>query len=138
MSATHTGIDLLIIDVLENLLVPVNSSSAIPDWNRWSEDYFKVLFTLRFFIKVYACPGSQFSITDSKTWLDLGFSLEGYGLLQNFTDKKNQLMCDQVPCGGAREKHSSFIQIIIESLTKEGDIVMDWQAGIGVPPSIFL
>ena len=94
--------------------------------------------TLHFFIKVYACPGSRFSITDSKTWLDLGFSLERDGLLLNFTDEKNQLMHDQVPWRGAREKHSSFMQIIIESLINEGDIVMDWQAGIGVPPSIFL
>ena len=45
MSATHTGIDLLIVDVPEKLLVLVVSSFAIPDWNRRSEDYFKVLFT---------------------------------------------------------------------------------------------
>ena len=45
ISTTHTGIDLLIADVLENLLVPVVSSSAIPDWNRRLEDYFEVLFT---------------------------------------------------------------------------------------------
>ena len=87
--------------------------------------YMPSLQTLRFFIKVYARPGSWFSVTDSKTWLDLGFSLERDGLLQNFTDEKNQLMCDQVPWRGAHEKHSSFMQIIIESLTREGDIVMD-------------
>ena len=45
MSTTHTGIDLLIADVPEDLPVPVVSSSAIPDWNRRSKDYFKVLFT---------------------------------------------------------------------------------------------
>ena len=100
--------------------------------------YMPSLQTLRFFIKVYAHPGSRFSITDSKTWLDLGFSFERDSLLQNFMDEKNQLMRDQVPWRGAHEKQSSFMQIIIESLTKEGDIVMDWQAGIGVLPSIFL
>ena len=100
--------------------------------------YIPSLQTLRFFIKVYARPGSRFSVSDSKTWLDLGFSLERDGLLQNFTDKKNQLMRDQVPWRRACEKLSSFMQIIIESLTNEGDIVMDWQAGTGVPPSIFL
>ena len=90
--------------------------------------YVPCLQTLQFFIKLYARPGSWFSVTDSKTWLDLGFSLERNGLLQNFTDEKNQLMRDQVPWRGAHEKLSSFMQIIIESLTKEGDIVMDWQA----------
>ena len=45
MFATHIGIDLLIADVLENLPVLVVPSSAIPDWNRRSEDYFEVLFT---------------------------------------------------------------------------------------------
>ena len=96
------------------------------------------LQTLRFFIKVYTCSGSWFCVINSKTWLDLEFSLERDGLLQNFTDEKNQLKGDQVPWRGAREKHSNFMQIIIESLTTEGDIVMDWQAGTGVPPSIFL
>ena len=91
-----------------------------------------------FFIKVYARPGSRFSVTNSKTWLDLGFSLERDGLLQNFMDEKNQLMRDQVQWRGAREKLSSFIQIIIESLTRKGDIDIDWQASTGVPPSIFL
>ena len=100
--------------------------------------YMPSLQTLRSFIKVYAHLGSRFSITDSKTWLDLGFLLERDGLLQNFTDEKNQLIRDQVPWRGARKKHSSFMQIIIEFLTKEGDIVMDWQAGTSVHPSIFL
>ena len=100
--------------------------------------YMPSLQTLHFFIKVYTHPGSRFSVTDSKTLLDLGFLLEKDGLLQNFTDKKNQLIRDQVPLRGTREKHSSFMQIIIESLTREGDIVMDWQVGTCVPPSIFL
>ena len=100
--------------------------------------YMPSLQTLRFFIKIYTCLGSRFSVIDSKIWLDLGFLLERDGLLQNFTNEKNQLMHDQVLWRGAREKHSSIMQIIIESFTKEGDIVMDWQAGTGVPPSIFL
>ena len=96
------------------------------------------LQTLHIFIKDYTRLGSWFAVTNSKTWIDLGFLLERDGLLQNFIDEKNQLMRDQVPWRGAREKHSSFMQIIIESLTKEGDIVMDWLCGTSVPPSIFL
>ena len=100
--------------------------------------YMPSLQTLHFFINFYTRLSSRFSVIDSKTWLELGFSLERDSLLQNFTDEKNQLMHNQVSWRGAREKHSSFMQIIIESLTREGDIVMDWQASIGIPPSIFL
>ena len=71
--------------------------------------YVPSLQTLLFFIKVYARPGSRFSVTDSKTCLDLRFLLERYDLLQNFTDEKNQLMRDQVPWRRAYEKHSSFM-----------------------------
>ena len=45
MSATHTGIDLLIVDIPKSLSVLVVSSSAILDWNRRLKDYFEVLFT---------------------------------------------------------------------------------------------
>ena len=45
MSATHTGINLLIVNILENLPVLVVSSSAVSDRNRQLEDYFEVFFT---------------------------------------------------------------------------------------------
>lgn len=37
---------------------------------------------------------------------------------------KCQLMNDTIPWRGAREKHPKFMQILIQSLTKEGDIVV--------------
>lgn len=40
-------------------------------------------------------------------------------------------MNDTIPWRGAREKHPKFMQILIESLTKEGDIVLDWQTNTG-------
>lgn len=40
-------------------------------------------------------------------------------------------MNDTVPWRGAREKHPKFFQILIESLTKEEDIVLDWQTNTG-------
>ena len=36
---------------------------------------------------------------------------------------------------GPREKHQSFFQLLIEAFTKEGDIVLDWQASIGITRS---
>ena len=40
-------------------------------------------------------------------------------------------MRGDAPWRGPWEKHQSFHQMLIEAFTKEGDIVMDWQASIG-------
>ena len=40
----HTGINLLIVDVLENLLVPGISNSTVFTWNMRLENYFELLF----------------------------------------------------------------------------------------------
>ena len=36
-----------------------------------------------------------------------------------------------IPWRGAREKDPLFMQVLIESLTKPGDIVLDWKASTG-------
>ena len=62
---------------------------------------------------------------------DLGFYLSKLDLIQNFTDEADQLIRGDAPWRGPREKHQSFYQMLIETFTKEVDIVMDWQANTG-------
>jgi hypothetical protein len=45
MTANHSGINLIIADVLENLLVPLVSNSMVPEWNKRLEGYFEYLFS---------------------------------------------------------------------------------------------
>ena len=55
----------------------------------------------------------------------------GTVLIQNFTDEADQMMRGNVPWRGPREKHQSFYQMLIEAFSREGDIIMDWQARTG-------
>ena len=80
---------------------------------------------------MYARPGAIFSVKESKRFQDLGFYLSRHGLIQNFIDEADQLMKGDAPWLGPRENHQSFYQMLIEAFTKEGDIVMDWQASTG-------
>ena len=80
---------------------------------------------------MYARPGAIITIKESKRFEDLGFYLSRHGLIQNFTDEADQMMRGNAPWHGPRKKHQSFYQMLIEAFTKEGDIVMDWQASIG-------
>ena len=41
------------------------------------------------------------------------------------------MMRSNAPWRGPQEKHQSFYQMLIEAFTKEGDIVMSWQASRG-------
>ena len=98
--------------------------------------YTPSLHTLHFFIKVYARLGSWFSVTNSKTWLDLGFSLERNGLLQNFTEEKYQLMRDQVPWRGAvRSTPASCRSLLSPLLVRE---ILSWTGNLAqVSPLLF-
>jgi hypothetical protein len=76
--------------------------------------------------------GSTFSVYEAKDYSKLGFSLEKDFLLHNFTDEESQLIKDgKVPWKGAREKSMEFLSIVIQTLTRKHDIVMDWQCGTG-------
>lgn len=76
--------------------------------------------------------GSRFSVRESKKWVDMGFSIKKDGMLSNFTDDTNQLMNGDKPWRGAREKNDHFLSIIFDTITQEGDIVMDWHASTGI------
>ena len=80
---------------------------------------------------MYARPGATIIVKESKRFQDLGFYLLRHGLIQNFTDEADQMMKGNVPWHGPREKHQSFYQMLIEAFSREGDIIMDWQASIG-------
>ena len=74
--------------------------------------------------------GSTLSVYEGEDYLKLGFSLEKDSFLHNFTDEESQLMKDgKVPWRGAREKSMEFLSIVIQTLTRKHDIVMDWQCG---------
>ena len=75
--------------------------------------------------------GAIITVKESKRFQDLGFYLSRHGLIQNFTDEADQMMRGNVPWLRPREKHQSFYQMLIEAFTREGDIVMDWQASTG-------
>lgn len=49
----------------------------------------------------------------------------------NFTSEESQLMNGLVPWRGPREKDLSFMQGLIEVLTRPGDIILDWFASTG-------
>ena len=84
-----------------------------------------------FFVKVYARPDAIFLVKESKRFQDLGFYFLRHGLIQNFTDEADQLMRGEAPWHEPQEKHQSFYQMLTKAFTKEGDIIMDWQASIG-------
>lgn len=74
--------------------------------------------------------GSTLSVYEAEDYSKLGFSLEKDSLLHNFTDEESQLMKDgKVPWRGAREKSMEFLSIVIQTLTRKHDIVMDLQCG---------
>ena len=62
----------------------------------------------------------------------MGFCLEEDGLLHNFTTVDTQSMNGIVPWRGPREKDPAFMQILIEALSKPGDIIMDCTASTGM------
>jgi hypothetical protein len=78
------------------------------------------------------------SVYEAEDYSKLGFSLEKDSLLHNFTDEESQVMKDgKVSWRGAREKNMEFLSIVIQTLTRKHDIVMDWHvAQVSLCPSI--
>ena len=83
-------------------------------------------------MKLFTPPGSTLQVKESPLGKRSGSFLLEDDWLCNFTTEKNQLMRpDGVPWRGAREKDPRFMQIWIESLTSEGDVVVDFSASTG-------
>ena len=76
--------------------------------------------------------GTSLTVYEATEFSKLGFSLEKDSLLHNFTDEDTQLLKDGIVAWrGAREKHKEFLSIIIHTLTRRHDIVLDWHAATG-------
>jgi hypothetical protein len=58
------------------------------------------------------------------------------GILHNFALEKNQLKNGDKPWKGGREKDPSFVQNFIISFNKPGDVVLDYNASIGMSPHL--
>ena len=87
---------------------------------------------MRFWIRVYVRSGSNFSFQTKKSQLIHGvLNITESDAIFNFTDVESQLMNGELPWRGPREKAPEMMQGIIEELSKPGDIVLDWNAGIG-------
>ena len=84
-----------------------------------------------FDIKVYVREGAKFFCRQPAHWKELDCLPDENVLVQNYVDKDNQSMHGAMPWRGAREKHSEFLQNLIEYLTDENDVVFDWSASTG-------
>lgn len=90
--------------------------------------------TNRFCIKLYVRGGpivSRFSFRESSDLSGGVTRVEKCDCILNFTSEESQLMNGLVPWRGPREKDLSFMQGLIEVLTKPGDIILDWFASTG-------
>lgn len=74
---------------------------------------------------------SLFSIKENRELSDVGVDVEATDTFFNFTTTKSQLMHGTVPWRGPREKDPIFVQVLLQSFTKPGDIVLDWKASTG-------
>jgi hypothetical protein len=77
----------------------------------------------------------SFSIAENHGCSDLGMDVVGEGVLHNFTLEQSQLKDGDKPWRGGREKDPFFLQILIESFSKPGDVVLDCNASTGMCPS---
>jgi hypothetical protein len=66
----------------------------------------------------------------------LGTDVVDEGVLHKFTHEKNQLRNGDMPWRGGRKKDPLFLQILIESFGKPGDVVLDCNASIGMSHSL--
>jgi hypothetical protein len=61
----------------------------------------------------------------------VGINIAVDGVLFNLVTKDTQLMRGSTPWRGGKEKDPLLLQLLIESTTQVGDIVLDWTASTG-------
>jgi hypothetical protein len=76
-------------------------------------------------------PSSTFSIRPLVELDSVGIDVAVDDVLFNMVTKDTQLMRDSTPWRGGREKDPVFLQLLIESTTQVGDIVLDCTASTG-------
>lgn len=75
---------------------------------------------------------SKFSFRPSLSEFSrIGIDIAEDDVIQNWTTTGSQLMCNQVPWRGAREKDPLFMQSLIRATTDDGDVVIDLAAATG-------
>jgi hypothetical protein len=77
-------------------------------------------------------PSSTFSIRPMAELNSVGIDIAVDDVLFNLVTKDNQLMRDSTPWRGGREKDPFLLQLLIESTTEVGDIVLDCTASTGM------
>jgi hypothetical protein len=78
-----------------------------------------------------AVPSSTFSIRPLAELDSVGIDVAVDDVLFNMVTKDTQLMRGSTPWRGGREKDPVFLQLLIESTTQVGDIVLDCTASTG-------
>ena len=76
-------------------------------------------------------PASTFSITPVPELDSIGINVADDDVLLNLVTKDTQLMSGTSPWRGGREKDPILLQMLIESTTQFGDIVLDCTASTG-------
>jgi hypothetical protein len=76
-------------------------------------------------------PSSTFSIRPMDELESVGIDVAVDDVLFNLVTKDTQLMRGSTPWRGGREKDSVLLQLLIESTTHVGDIVLDCTASTG-------
>jgi hypothetical protein len=78
-----------------------------------------------------AVPSSTFSIRPLAELDSVGIDVAVDDVLFNLVTKDTQLMRGSTPWRGGREKDPVLLQLLIESTTQVGDIVLDCTASTG-------
>jgi hypothetical protein len=76
-------------------------------------------------------PSSTFSIQPVAELDSIGIDVAVDDVLFNLITKDTQLMRGSTPWRGGREKDPLLLQLLIESTTQVGDIVLDCNASTG-------
>lgn len=77
-------------------------------------------------------PQSKFSFQPIPALELHGVDVARDDILQNYMGKADQLMNGGMPWRGAREKSTLFMQMLIQSSSHPGDVVLDCTTGTGM------
>jgi hypothetical protein len=89
-------------------------------------------FCIQLLVRSYlGLPKSTFSIRPMAEFDPVGIEVAVDDVLFNLVTKDTQLMRSSTPWRGGREKDPFLLQLLIESTTEVGDIVLDCTASTG-------
>jgi hypothetical protein len=89
-------------------------------------------FCIQLLVRSYpGVPSSTFSIGHVAELDSIGIDVAFDDVLFNLVTKDTQLMRGSTPWRGGREKDPFLLQLLIESTTQVGDIVLDCTTTIG-------